>query len=423
MSLVELMIAVALVAIFIVPMSELLFSMNRSVQKVPVYEWYDKFISVDDSLRSFASTEDSLGKKSCRYFNAAAQGGSGVSVHVPIFQPGSAGQTLAQVLGTSSLPTSITVLGNYILMGTNSSSTTLPDFIVMKKQPSGAGSTGEPVLYVVATLDTGPGVADMAVTGTAAYVADTSANYQATALSLADPEHPAILRKFVIPGANSATSPIAKRLITYGPFLILGTEKSTLPEVAVFNSVTGAFVASINTEFGINRLFAAHQKFFVLGPSNPELDVYNTSSTPSGGLSLLYAGSYDAPGGSGNGRSIDIFGNTLVFGRSKGGNELELLSFSAIDTAGAGQWNATASLKLSASIDNVIADKEQVFVFTSDPLRELMIFKPELNSEGFTNLRKIADVDLPARTASAVCDGPVLYVALQSNEVPLVAIY
>ncbi len=414
------MLAVALISLFVVPMSELLASMRFDQKVEPEkYYWMDKFLKAKIGGKDGGTfpggrlsyefhLTDVVGKKSCRRFNWRNKTMHEVTLNGT--------QTLAKKIGTSSLPTAVGILDDNIVLTTNSSSITLDDIFVFKPDAV-SGDT----LTDISSLNIGPGIADMSIAGRTAYVANTSVQSQAIAIDLHDPSRPTIKRTFTFPGSNSATSPISKRVIVYGSNIIIGTEKSTLPEIEIFNIDTGALLSTINTEFGINRLFAAGNKLIVLGPTDPELNVYDMTPLllPSLPLpqTLTKSAYYDAPGGSGNGRSADIAGDRIIFGRSKGGNELEVMK-SVTEVQ-----EEINTYKLSASVDNVITDTDQTLVFTSDSSRELQVFENEKDASGnVTALNKVAEFNLPARTADAVCVGDKLYVALQSPVTPLVII-
>ncbi len=199
---VELMIAIGLIAIFIVPMISLLSSMRFSIGGMAYASstptWYDKFISIDEAGNTNISTststlKDIVGKRSCRNFNWQS-----AIVTEPVFADGI---TLSQKMGTSSLPTAVGLLGKYLIITTNSSSTTDPDIFVLRINNSGIPNA-PPTFTIVSALDIGPGLADMFIAEYTAFVADTSVKDQAKAIDLADPEHPVVGRAYTFPGSN-----------------------------------------------------------------------------------------------------------------------------------------------------------------------------------------------------------------------------
>lgn len=425
-SLIEIIITVGIFIVFILPTSELLYSMNHTVKTSDNYFWHSKFLLADDSLKSYKNIDNIVGKKSCEFF---IENNDMQNIQVHNFN--SVKNELVKFVGTSSLPTSIQVVESNLLLTMNSSSTTEPDFFIFNKVLS-----GNDTFSLISSLDTGPGIASMYTAGFVAYVADMSVNHQVTAISIFKPEQPVVLKTFTFPSSSSATSPIAKRVAVYGQYIIIGTEKSTLPEIEIFDIKSNKLTATINTEFGINSLYINNNQLIVLGPSNPELNVYDLSvlyekSTSDDSLipisstqinlpiTLTTIFSYDAPGGSGNGRSIDVYAENAIFGRSEGGEELSVLN-------GFSNKNISSlhDIKINASVDTVVAEGSYVFVFTADPNKELMIFSTKLDDKGnIASLVKVRDINLPARVADFVCDNSFLYIALQSNTVPVVGVW
>jgi len=403
-------------------------------------------ISEDSDQMSGVSIEYDQARegKSCDSFHYVGGTGPGVSQIQNL--------DLSSVrLGQNNMPVALGVLGQDLVLGLNSSSSTDPDIAVL--EPSITTTS----VRLISSLDTGPGLADLKVTGFDAFTGETSVKFQAHEVDLHDVTQPVLVRSYVIPGSNSTTTPITKHILLSHDFLIVGTQKTSLNEIDVFDVFTGQLLAYANTDFGINKMYVRDTSLVVLSPLDPEVEVFDLSPlltykgyrvfaaqvevqgrsvstavpvvTPTIPINLKMFASYDAPGGSGNGRSFDTFGNLSWFGRSLGGNELMLLeaSTSTSTMPGSSQAQATdqfsslapvAQFKENASVDMIIADKDQSLVFTSDQNRELQVFK--LRTAG--NLQKMADIDLPTRVADAVCLDNMLYVALKSTSTPLVRI-
>ena len=82
-----------------------------------------------------------------------------------------------------------------------------------------------------------------------------------------------------------------------------------------FSSLSYACNASEGTS-GVNGLYLNHKTLLVSSPVDPELMSFDITSGFKQGTS------YDAPGGSGNGKAIEVINNNILLGRTLGGNEL-----------------------------------------------------------------------------------------------------
>ncbi len=130
-------------------------------------------------------------------------------------------------------------------------------------------------------------------------------------------------------------------------------------------------------------------------------------------IALQKIHSYDAPGGSGNGKSIDISGDTAAFGRTKGGQELSLLD---LRHASSGPLALLSGQKISATVDRLMADAGSVIALTADPDREAIIYSSSSNRP---SLEKIGEFDLPERAAGILCSEGIAYVAVRDPKHPI----
>lgn len=355
-------------------------------------------------------------------------------------------------MSSSAIPTGISTIGQSLVMTVNSSSTTDPDIIILKRPKSSNGLESEPFFFeLVSALDTGPGLDDLYIEGFTAFVANTSINSQAQAIDLSDEFHPKIIAQYKFPGSTSSTTPITKKLIVYKNLLIIGTQKSTLPEIVVFDISTGQVIANIDTEYGVNFMKVESRVdhddkikyhnidiLYVLGPSNPEIEIFDLNTLMVNlmrgvdmktygtyGVSLPQMGEYDADGGSGNGKILEKVGDNFIFGRTKGGEELSLLSI-ATSTS---DINASSTLKLdkifgqkiTASIDAIAGDLRNTIAFTSDPDKSLIIFDTKTASEDKSpqSLNLVKNLSLPSRVTDIDCANNSLYISLKNNSYPL----
>jgi hypothetical protein len=340
-------------------------------------------------LRSvLAEWKNSVGQRSCR----------GVSEN-----------TLRQMtaspiidLDNANIASALLVRGNYLYLATNSSSTTDPDLYILS-----INDHLNPA--VISKIDTGPGLTSLAAAGYRLFASNTSINSQAQAFDIADPSHSILKWSFKVPGSQGTSTASGKAIVSDGEHVFLGTAKNASSELFSLDAETGQLIADHEMSAGVNGLFLDHSQLYATSPIDPELLVFDVSS-PS---VMRQVGQYDAPGGSGNGKTIDIYNDQLFFGRTLGGNELSLLNLNRSSTST--EITKVADSKISGTIDALIAAKNRLFVLTSQAQKELQIWNIDANGN-VLSLRQA--IDLPSRAVGIGCSGPYVYVTLGSH-IPL----
>ncbi len=305
--------------------------------------------------------------------------------------------------------------GHYLYVATNSSSTTDPDIHVVD-----IANIRAPVL--VSSLQTGPGLNSIQVAGSTAYVGNTSSLTQVQAVDITNSTRPQLKWSFGVPGANSSTSPITKSLYYYAGYIVLGVEKTVLPELYIIDIHTSAPKVIDSMEMGtsINALAALRNNVFLLSPADLEIQVYDISTGK-----FVARGSYDAEGHLGNGKRIDVFNNELYFGRTVGGEELQVLTYSMAESSTSTTTTSTTSpsgevaiqprvlTKLKSSVDSVLGTKDTLFVLSADPSKEFQVWKKAKNAEGqIVGLQSTQSFDLPARASMIACHNEYVFVVL-----------
>lgn len=436
-SLVEIMLATCIAALFIVPLAGLISSLHpymllrdvaitdlsfattsgtgtltgstsipRTLRDEPPYinpQWPDASLFVDnthelDTYHSYLVDEEIQGKSRCESFSLTSS--------QPHYFTSS-----ELSLSTSTLPTGVFVSGDTLFVSLNSSSTTEPDFASYHISSDGS-------LQKRAAIDTGPGASDLKVVGFSAFVGNTSVKSQAQRIDVSHPEAPLLVKDYLFNGGNSATKPLTKKIYIYKNILIVGTEKSVLPEIEIFDIATGIPIASVETNYGINGFYVRDNILFVLSPLDPEIDIFDLTSTLTADSALVVGvpqtlinppkiGTYDAPGVLGNGRSMDIVGDHIILGRSKGGDEVSLLHFPSP--------SMSASTKIGASVDMSLLSLNKLLVFTSSSLKRIVEY-----SVGTSTLTPRISFANNSRTAGAYCADNTLYVTMQSTSTPLI---
>lgn len=349
-------------------------------------------------------------------------------------------------ISSSILLTGLSFVGNSLLVSTDSASTSLPDLyafnidipIYSSKSPFSASSPGsgdtqsilpKPILSMSQSEDTGPGISQIQSRGTYIFTSNTGVKNQANVfkvnlvVSNATPEDAVMdnvvggntvdsitkTLDLVIPGSNSSTTPITKTIVYADGKVFVGTEKSVFPEISIFNAQTGQLERSIEIGYGVNDMLLANDLLIVAGPRDPEIEVFSV-------LTLQKVGEYDLPGGSGNAKVLNLFGDYLHVGRTKGGDEFVILKLHRQDSdlvsSFVPMFTPVFNYKVKWSVDSILKSEQYSMLFTADEYFEFQLFENlqdthlsfgvgEVDAHLENNL--LYKVDLPGRVSSAVC--------------------
>jgi hypothetical protein len=292
-------------------------------------------------------------------------------------------------ISTSTSATGIGSVGNTLFLSFDSSSTTDPDFGVYRIDGD--------MLQKISALDTGPGIVDMKIIGLTAFLANTSVHSQVQAIDISNELNPILIHTYTIPGSNSVISPISKKIFVYKSTVFVGTEKSVLPELYSFDIQTTQPLGYINTDYGINGMFVRDQKLYILSPKDPELEIFDISTSSQ----FTKSSFFDAPQSLGNGRSLSSSGPHIFLGRSKGDDELYDIS-------------NLVHQHIGASVDHIQSTLNNIYTFTS--LLEKRILSFNIST---TSLTQTGVLSVPERINSVLCVNDGMFLTLQSTTTPL----
>lgn len=244
----------------------------------------------------FSDLQNSIGKRDCSIDNLDNLN----NIVVPPYEYINHGEIV-----------SLNILGNILLTGINSATSSDPDVVIVDTNN----------WKVLSSLNTGPGIAGMVLQGHYLFLANTSVNAQFQVIDISNTTAPLLISSLKIPGSTSSNSkrnPIATSISSnIDSRIYLGTQKSDLGEIFIadFNGVNLSYVGSYDTGSVVNDLFADGSGLWATSPSDDELFHYNASGTKD------YV--FNANGQSGNGKRVDIVGKDFkMLGRTFGHEEL-----------------------------------------------------------------------------------------------------
>jgi hypothetical protein len=156
----------------------------------------------------------------------------------------------------------------------------------------------------------------------------------------------------------------------------------------------------------INAIYLRNKYIYLATPNSQELTVLDVHDP----ANPTFVGSFDAPGGSGNGKSIYGVGDTLYLGRTLGGSELYVLNNSnpATTLPSLGSYDLG-----SDSINGLIVRDNVAFALTNNQLHMLNIDNPASIS-AFSSA-----ITLPGASTSGGsdldCEGNTLFAGTNAN--------
>lgn len=314
--------------------------------------------------------------------------------------------------GTSTKLTDIAFVGDSLFISADSASTSLPD-IYSYSVNNFLYTISKPTLTMLSTENTGPGISQIQSVGAYVLMANTGVKSQVSVSKIAGDVSSRI--DFTIPGSNSSTTPITKAILYADGKIIVGTEKSVLPEIFIFDIYTGQTLGFIETGYGVNDMLVANDLLVVAGPRDPEIQVFDMRT-------FAKVGEYDLAGGSGNAKVLNIFADQLYVGRTKGGNEFEVLNFERINSNPMSpftpKFSPTFNKKIQWSIDALLKHEEYSMLFTADEYGEFQMYIDDLDTgvNGGSGTSLKYKVDLPDRVSNAVCFKNSIWMTFKSED-------
>lgn len=234
--------------------------------------------------------------------------------------------------------TGLKILGTILVATMNSATSSDPDLLLIDIQDRNKWK-------LISSLNTGPGVASMAVQGHFVFLANTSINSQFQVVDVGKPENPILVTSLKIPGSISSDSkrnPVITSISSNtNGHIYLGSQKSDLGEIFVadFDGSKLSYLNSYDTGAIVNDLFADSTGVWATSPSDEELFHLDND----GNIDFTY----NADGLSGNGKRIDIIGDLVkLLGRTFGSHEF-------VQIGGPG-------IRLGGSIDDMLFGVDEI---------------------------------------------------------------
>jgi prepilin-type N-terminal cleavage/methylation domain-containing protein len=304
-------------------------------------------------------------------------------------------------LGPGSVPTGLVVRDGIVYMSSVASSAGKSDFFIVN-----AVNGMSP--YIMAEIETGPGLNDVAIFENFAYLANQDSTNHLQIVNISNPANPYLINSYLLAGNTAQALTVAAT----GTIVLVGTANNAGAEIYVVNVANPMSPSVIQTfEVGdsVNNMFIKGDKVFIAtSHDNKEviiIDIANPGN-PTIIATLDLPHTNDAMGVFVNYQDNRLYvarkANTAV-------NSPEAVVYNVKDPA-----NPTllGSLEFSNDIYSAYGADNLMFIATSYSSQEFQLF----NAVNPANLQYWTGLNFPQMAVDMVLENNVVYVAVRSND-------
>jgi len=304
--------------------------------------------------------------------------------------------------------TSVIARNGFIYETVNSSTQSSPDFFII--------DTSIPMVpKLVSSLNTGPGLADIAVAGHYVYVANESSISQLQIIDIEDRSHPVVSASLKLPLPQASTTLPHAVSISYNNGLIfLGTVKWSGNEfniIDVTNPPSPVYLGGFDTDTIVNDVYVALPYAYVADADADQMRVLNISDPKH----IDFVSGFSPAGSSvleGKVFSVESTDTLLYFGRDGGG--FDNPSYFKLSTFNLSQdplaLHPIHGIDVPGGVYGIVVSSGYVFLAVGgSSVGSIQIWKRDLS----TMLYSLA---LPAVPVSLSCDHDRLYVGLNNRQ-------
>jgi hypothetical protein len=308
-------------------------------------------------------------------------------------------------LGIPVMPTDVDLVGSYLYISSNTATSSDPDLFIFD-----VTDIHHP--FLVSTLNTGPGLLSIRVAGNILYGGNSSISAQLQIIDISDRKFPHLITSFKLPGTYKDATTIGNSLFYKEGKIFLGTQKSQTAEFHVIDVSSPTSPRELDSyEIGaaINDIFAFGDTVYIASAKNDE-ELRSFKVSNQGTLSPQF--SYDAPGGSGNGKRVSVFLNKLYLGRTQTIQDEELDRLDISHASSSVYSEASSSLK--ASVQGIIPYGNFVFTLLNQPSDSFRIFD---NANSTLLKLNTSPIILPAHPLDFDCDVDTFAIIYQESPI------
>jgi hypothetical protein len=303
--------------------------------------------------------------------------------------------------------TGVTALGDFVYVSADSATSSLPDLYVLDVSDINGPK-------IVSRLNTGPGIASVAAAGHYVFSANAG-SYQMQIVDVADPVHPVLVSQAKLPGVViSGSAGFGQSVHFFDNKMYIGLVKNVGFEffvVDVSNPQLPVALGSYEIGSTVNDIDVQSARAVVVTPGQTSVFVLDVSN-PAVILEIAHT-SLDGWQTQGA-KSVEMLGPNVSVGRTLGGfyspfPEYVLLDRDTISST-------TASLKIGASIEDILAFKDYLYITTSDVAAAFQILHNSTSDIPLSAPTIVMTAPLSSRGVALTCNNKAMYVVTQSDQ-------
>ncbi|MDE2037883.1 MAG: hypothetical protein KGI69_01495 [Patescibacteria group bacterium] len=263
---------------------------------------------------------------------------------------------------------------------------------------------------IVGAIDTGPGIASIAVAGGHAFAASASAAAQLQSIRLSEAGPPVLEASYRLPLPEASTSPPHGTAIAYSRGIAyLGTDRwdgEELSAIDVSDPAAPAKVGGFETGGKINDIEALERAAYVAAADASQFRALDVSDPRS--ISLISAFS---PSGweRQSGERVHSFEGRVSFGRTSGG--FDIAADKELFVSAGEAFAGAASANMPGGVYGIASDRRRTIVATASFDKELTIYDAALSPAS------TREWPLPAAPQAMTCDRSTVYVLARTAPV------
>ena len=309
-------------------------------------------------------------------------------------------QTLGSVdLGPGNSATDLDVINKIAFISAEASAAAKPDFFVID-----ATNGQSPV--VAASINTGPSLNSLDVSGSFAYAANNSSTAQLQIINVSNIAAPVLISSFTLPGV-SGTGAKGNSIFYANDKVYIGTKTASGPEfhvVDVSNPNNPVTLGSKEIGRDINDIFVYNNIAYIANSHSNEIKALDVSDP----ANINEIASYD-PNGASAGKSVFVAGTKAYLGRLavNPGNEFYVLDASSSSTIA-----SLGSKEISSDINDISVRDNFAFLATSDSNKEFQVW----NVTDPANMTSCTNFNFPQVATGIDYENNIVYVSVRSND-------
>jgi len=307
-------------------------------------------------------------------------------------------QTLGAVdLGSGVSATGLDVINKTVYMTAEASVASRPDFFIVD-----ATDGANP--FIVTSINTGPSLNGLDVSGAYAYVASRNTTAQLQIIDVSNPTSPFVISFFQLPDV-SGSGAVGKSVFYLQSKVYMGTKNATGPEfhvIDVSNPIGPVHLGSLEINADVNAIYVNGTRAYLATSGDPEIKVLDVTSP--GSISQI--GAFDLSDDE-DALSLSLVGSTLYVGRKEEDDE-----FMVFDVTNPASIQTLGSVNPDDDVNDIAVSAPLTFLATSESNAELQIF----NIANPANITLWSVLNFPQVATGIDYENNFVYVSVRSND-------